>query len=133
MDMLSPFTSNLDGSCDVRLEFHNAVMRWKCLHLTDEERYEVQVFIHERAQKKEGVIQYTDDELSKENENIQRYTLLSPPSTAPQTHVTSSSVDALPATMHKALEQIEKSTGMKAIVLIGGPAPAGNGDFSTYW
>lgn len=35
--------------------------------------------------------------------------------------------------MHKALEQIEKSTGMKAIVLIGGPAPAGDGDFGTYW
>jgi hypothetical protein len=44
-----------------------------------------------------------------------------------------SSIDALPATINKALEQIERTTGMKAIILIGGPAPSAGGDFGIHW
>jgi len=43
-----------------------------------------------------------------------------------------SCIDALPATIDKALEQIESSTGMKAIILIGGLTPAENGDLTTH-
>ena len=43
-----------------------------------------------------------------------------------------SSIDALPATVELALDQIERATGMKAFLLIGGPAPAADGDFSTH-
>ena len=41
-------------------------------------------------------------------------------------------MDALPATIDAALEQIERTTGMKAIILIGGPAPATAGDITTH-
>lgn len=78
--------SHSDGSSDVRIEFHNAVMRWKCSNLTDEEHQEVQDVIERRAREKEEVKQYTGDELSKENEVIQRYPPL-PPSTAPKTNM----------------------------------------------
>ena len=32
-----------------------------------------------------------------------------------------------------ALEQIERSTGMKTLILIGGPTPASDGNISTLW
>jgi len=44
-----------------------------------------------------------------------------------------SCIEALPTTIDKALEEIECSTGMKAIILIGGPTPAANGDINTHW
>jgi len=34
--------------------------------------------------------------------------------------------------MEKALEQVERSTGMKAIMLIGGPTPVATGDMTTH-
>ena len=42
------------------------------------------------------------------------------------------SIDALPATIGMALEQIEWSASMKAIILIGGLAPAVVGDINTH-
>jgi len=49
-----------------------------------------------------------------------------------QAETTIRSIDALPATMDKALEQVERSTGMKAIILIGGPTPVATGDMTTH-
>lgn len=45
----------------------------------------------------------------------------------------SSCIDALPATVVKALEQIERTTGFKAIILLGGPTPASDGEMSAQW
>ena len=42
------------------------------------------------------------------------------------------SINALSATIDTALEQIEQSTGMKAIILVGGPAPAAGGEINTH-
>jgi hypothetical protein len=123
------------------LEFHNAVMRWKCSLLTDEERQEHQDWIDQRALKEEEEMEQPwkaaeetgSDELYVENTYIQRLA----PSHILQYHCRltrrSSCIDALPNTIEKALEQIERSTRMKAIILIGGPTPAANGDISTHW
>lgn len=114
-------------------------MRWKCSLLNEEEREEINNWISELVLKKEEaaahpwkVGQDGMDELSAENEYIQRYVLSSPTATIPGADVAFSSIDALPATVDLALEQIERATGMKAILLIGGPTPATDGDFSTH-
>ena len=74
-----------------------------------------------------------EDKLTTENRYIQRYAWPSPPSSMCRLTKTISCIDALPTTIEKALEQVERSTGMKAIILIGGPTPKVNGDISTHW
>ena len=43
-----------------------------------------------------------------------------------------SSIDALPATAEAILARIEQTTGLKAILLLGGPIPAQQGDLGTH-
>jgi hypothetical protein len=139
IDLLAPFVPTEDPP-NSRLGFHNAAMRWKCSLLTEEEQQEHQDWIDEDAVEKEksmnqpwkALQEVGDDELSAENQYIQRY--VSPRSPSMQRKLINfSSIDALPATIDKALQQIECSTGMKAIILIGGPTPAAAGDISTHW
>jgi len=81
IDTLTPF---MVGSFDVPLDFHNAIMRWKCSAFTDEEHQAHQDWIDQYQLKKEqeankpwkamqgaGV-----DATTAENEYIQRYSLL---------------------------------------------------------
>jgi len=130
----------VDESSDKTLAFHNAVMRFKCSTLTDEELCDMGEWIaNSLSEKEEGLskpwkaTQGEESELSVENEYVQRY---APPS--PQTEQrhradgSFRSIDALPATLDAALEQIERSTGMKAIILLGGPAPSARGDINTH-
>ena len=83
---LKPFLT--PASLTERLEFHKAVMRWKCSLLTPEEEQEHLDWIAKNLADKEEAIkrpwkamQETGaDELAKENEHIQRYVFLLPSS-----------------------------------------------------
>ena len=141
VDQLTPFMNSGDP-LNSRLAFHNTVMRWKCSLLTDEERKELQDWIAERVVEKEEEMnrpwratQDTScaDELSAENEYIQRCVCPYPLQQHHGLIRAYSCIDSLPTTIDRALEQIERSTGMKAVILIGGPTPAASGDFSTHW
>jgi len=80
IEMLSPFmVQESDG--DKRLHFHNAVMRWKCSLLTEEETLELQAWIDEDIRKRLVDVEepwttlQTDgvDEPTAENLYVQRY------------------------------------------------------------
>lgn len=68
---------------DRRLGFHNAVMRWKCSLLTDEERQEHQNWIEEHVLEKEeeikrpwtATMEKGAEESSTENEYIQKFVI----------------------------------------------------------
>ena len=141
IDQLTPFKSSGDPR-DLRLAFHNTVMRWKSSLLTDEERKELQDWIGEKVREKEEEMNQPwkatqgalrTDELSAENEYIQGYVCPCLLRLCHDLIRPYSCIDALPSTIDRALEQIERSTGMKAVILIGGPTPAASGDFSTHW
>ena len=85
----------LDGFWDPKqpldpLKFHNTVMRWKCLLLTPEQQQEHQEWIDQNTLEREEDLKQlwkvtretTTEELSVENEYIQRYALLPPPTEA---------------------------------------------------
>jgi hypothetical protein len=139
IDMLAPFTTSADPS-DHHLSFHNTVMRYKCSLLTDEERQENQDWINERLKEKEDKARYPwresmkdgDDELLAENTYYQKYFLHSFSRLYYKLTRVFSNIDALPDAVDNILEQIERATGMKAMILIGGPTPAGENDFSTH-
>ena len=76
---LTPFMAT-GGSFDKYLDFHNALMRWKCSLLTDEERQEHQEWIdQDLLEREEGTKEpwkvtrgEDDDAEPTENEYIQR-------------------------------------------------------------
>jgi len=76
-DILTPFMKT-DFAVN-RLNFHNAIMRWKCSLLTQEEIQTLEDWIAESLHtKEEGIakpwtVGEGEDELSEENEYIQRY------------------------------------------------------------
>ena len=78
IEQLAPFTKADDPSGDSRLNFHNAVMCWKCSLLTDEELQEMAEWIANSVAEKEEVISkpwkagQVEEGLSVENEYIQR-------------------------------------------------------------
>ena len=92
IDLLAPFMHTDDSSHpqshnpddSSRLQFHNAVMRWKCSLLTDEQRQEHHEWIEQtRAEKEDearrpwkAVQDVGDDELLVENMYIQKYVRL---------------------------------------------------------
>jgi len=82
IEQLSPFSKAKDLSTGSRLNFHNAVMRWKCSSLDEEEIQEMEEWIANNVVEKEQDISKPwkagedEDELSAENEYIQRYALL---------------------------------------------------------
>jgi hypothetical protein len=139
IDLLSPFVSTDDISGHY-ISFQNTAMRWKCSTLTDEVRQEVQDWIDENLLEKEDDVAHPwkatqgddEDELVAENRYIQGYVSSSPLAVLYKLTQTSSCIDALPSAIDQVLEQIEHSTGMKAVILIGGPAPTADGDFSTH-
>ena len=116
-------------------------MRWKCSLLTGEERQEHQDWIDQRALEREQEMKQPwkamqdedEDRLATENKYIQRYVRFSPLPITRRLTKAFSCIDALPTTIDRALQQIECSTGMKAILVIGGPTPIADGDVSTHW
>ena len=96
VDLLAPFMDcNMNDGSYSHLQFHNAVMRWKCSHLTDEERQEHQEWIDQRQLEKDDVLKRPwkamqgegDDELVAENSYIQRCVRSSLLATMPQTNL----------------------------------------------
>lgn len=78
IDQLEPFTLN-GGIPNERMLFHNAVMRWKCSLLTDDERRDLEVWIEDEAQKRwDATLQPWKvqikgvDELTAENQYTQK-------------------------------------------------------------
>lgn len=65
--------------------FHNAVMRWKCSLLTEDERREVEEWIEKDAQERWDEVRYPwkamqtqgVGELAAENQYVQKYVYLS--------------------------------------------------------
>jgi len=93
VNTLSPFMKSTEGN--ERLNFHNAVMRWKCSLLTETERKEIQSWIDNdtldkeekmtrpwKAGQEDGV-----DDASAENEYIQRYVYSSSMTMMSQTNI----------------------------------------------
>ena len=126
-------------SSDTYIAFHNTVMRWKCSQLTEEELRDMDEWIaNSLSEKKEErlkpwkAMQGEETEWSAENEYVQKCILPSPQIVMRRTDMIFRSINALPATLNTALEQIERSTGMKAIILIGGPVPSADGDINTH-
>ena len=82
VDILSKFSNSDDPPASHHLTFHNAIMRWKCSLLTDEERKGLEDWILESViEKKEEnarpwKAEVGDDELAAENEYIQRHVVL---------------------------------------------------------
>ena len=117
-------------------------MRWKCSLLTDEEHQEHQEWINANLLEREEAMKRPwkarqeaegSDELCAENEYIQRFVRLLPLATYRKLMCVFSCIDSLPTTIEVALDHIERSTGMKAIILIGGPTPASDGKIGTHW
>ena len=73
------------------------------------------------------------DELLTENRYIQRYVIFITLDDAAKIKPVFSQINGLADTVNGVLEQLELSTGMKAIILIGGPTPAADGELGTHW
>ena len=137
IDLLAPF---MNVNCYTYLQFHNAIMRWKCSLLTDEQRQEHQAWIEQNLLEKEdevnrpwrAMLAEGDDESLVENSYIQRCVLHCFSQKCCKLIYILSCIDALPVAIDKVLEQIQQSTGMKVIVLVGGPTPAMKGDITTH-
>ena len=133
ISLLAPFMV-AEAAGDHRMLFHNAVMRLKYSELSDDEKQDMKDWIDKEVEErwdrslhpwKTGV-----DDLTAENRHIQRYatilTRVFPDLIRPFSHI-----DALPHTMQAALEEVERVTGLKAFLLLGGPIPAKDGAIST--
>jgi len=106
-------------------------MRWKCSLLTPDELATLHDWINgQRALKEktralpwsEEAIEHGDD-LFAENTYTQRYvvqTFSSGTRANPEPH---SSIDSLASTVQLAIEEIERQTGWKAMVILGGLEP----------
>lgn len=137
VEMLAPFMVREAGN-DSHLVFHNAVMQMKCSKLSEDERQDLQAWIEEEVKERWDIIKHPwkhpqakqVDELTTENEYVQRYSSISLvvlwPDQSP------SYMDMLPPVLQGALEEIERVTGLKSLLLIGGPIPALNGKISTH-
>ena len=81
INLLAPFMdSSMDDGSYSHLQFHNAIMRWKCSCLTDEECQEHQEWIDQKQLEKDNVVKHPwkamqgegNDKLVIENSYIQR-------------------------------------------------------------
>lgn len=78
VDKLAPFMYKEEHS-DTRMLFHNAVMRWKCSLLDDDQQHELQQWIEADVERKWDLIQHPwkssqgegVDDLTAENQYIQ--------------------------------------------------------------
>ena len=138
IELLSPFmVQELDG--DVRLHFHNAVMRWKCSLLGEDEKLKLQAWIDEDLEERlanalepwRALQSDKVDELTAENQYVQGY-VLDFISVTTWLTVVFSAINSLLHAMQTALDEVERVTGMKAILLMGGPIPAQDGNIGTH-
>lgn len=83
IDLLTPYMVG-DGDTGNRLLFHNAVMRWKCSTLSEEELRTLQEWIEEEVEQRWDAVRYPwrngkaaeVDDLTAENQYIQRSVLI---------------------------------------------------------
>ena len=138
IDLLSPFMMK-ENDCDTRMLFHNAVMRLKCSLLTDDEKADLQVWIDDDVRKRwQGIKEpwkttgsLDVSELTAENQYVQGYVyFIILTSLIPD--VIFSLMNALPVAMQAALDEVERTTGMRSILLMGGPIPAQDGQVGTH-
>lgn len=117
-----------------------AFMRWKVSILTPEELGTLQSWIEEQHKSKEQVrvvpwsqeAKEYGDSLFAENEHIQRYvTSREFPTKKALMICMNSSIDSLVLTIQTAIEEIERQTGFKAMVFLGGLEPK-SGKISSY-
>ena len=72
------------------------------------------------------------EELTVENQYIQKYVPVSVPYCDALTDNTSSNINTLPSTLQAALDEVERVTGLKTLLLLGGPIPTNDGNISTH-
>ena len=135
-ELLRPFfkdTVKASTSTSQKLLFHVAVMRWKCSLLGPDELAVLNDWIGEQAKSKEAAralpwmteaAEHGDD-LFAENTYIQRFALSVLSSKANTNPVSSSGIDDLARTVQVAIEEIERQTGWKSMVILGGLEPRG--------
>lgn len=137
-ETLKPFlkeAAKASMSTSEKLVFHMAVMRWKCSLLTLDERTTLDKWIDEQRTSKEKArtLPWSEeagehgDELFAENVYVQRcviQTFLLRTDTDPVFH---STIDSLAVTVQTAMEEIERQTGWKAMVILGGLEPRTGG------
>lgn len=139
VNMLTPFFIK-EKDCDTRMLFHNAVMCWKCSELSEDEKQDLQTWIDDKVEQCWDVIQHPwrnpnameVEELTAENQYIQKYVPVSVPYCDTSTDNTSSNINALPSTLQAALDEVERVTGLKALLLLGGPIPTNDGNILTH-
>ena len=141
-ETLKPFlkdTVRTSASTSEKLLFHMAVMRWKCSLLTPDKMATLHNWIGEQQKSADAkralpwsgeAIEHGDD-LFAENTYIQRYVLICIPRMDVDQAVSHSSIDNLALTVQVAIEEIERQTGWKAMVILGGLEP-GAGQISSH-
>ena len=139
VDMLTLFFIK-EKDCDTRMLFHNTVMCWKCSELSEDEKQDLQMWIDDEVEQCWDAIQHPwrnpnaveVEELTAENQYIQKYVPVSVPYCDTSTDNMSSNINALPSTLQAALDEVKRVTGLKALLLLGGPIPADDGNISTH-
>ena len=138
INLLSPFVMKKED-WNTRMFFHNAVMRQKCSLLTEDEKADLQAWIDDDVQKRwEGIKEPWKttgskdvSELTAENQHVQGYVpFLIPRLLPPDTF--RSLMNALPVAMQAAIDEVERTTGLRSILLMGGPIPAQDGNLGTH-
>lgn len=138
INQLSPFMMK-EKDCDTRMLFHNAVMRLKCSLLTEDEKTDLQMWIDNDVQKRwEGIKEpwkttgsLDVSELTAENQYVQGCVSLPILALLPPNAILSL-MNALPVAMQAALDEVERTTGMRSILLMGGLIPAQDGHVGTH-
>jgi len=132
-ELLKPFLKKASATSTTtseKLLLHIAVMHWKCSLLNADELVTLQEWIKEKRALKEKMrtlpwsmeaAEHGDD-LFAENTYIQGYVFSASPlgTTVDLIH---SAIDDLAPTVQLAVEEIERKTGWKAMVLLGGLEP----------
>ena len=121
------------------MHFHNMVMHWKCPLLNQDEQCELQEWIDKDAQERWDAIQNpwkalqvsAVEEMTAENQYVQKYVFFYS-WLIKETYYFFSTINALPFAMQAALDEVERVTGMKAVLLMGGPIPAQDGNIGTH-
>lgn len=137
IDLLAPHMVGEKGATN-RMLFHNAVMRLKHSELSESEKQKLQEWIDEEVEDRWDAARYpwknpdgTDAEnLTAENQYVQRS--VSVPYRKVPVSSSVSCINALPQVLQTALEEVERITGLKSVLLIGGPIPSLDGQISTF-
>ncbi|KAF9780503.1 hypothetical protein BJ322DRAFT_1112500 [Thelephora terrestris] len=115
--MLKPFlseTAKSSSTTSEKLLFHMAVMHWKCSLLSPDERTELNSWInHQKIQRRQLEPFHGQWKLANMETIYSLRTLIS--------------IDNLATTVQTAIEEIERQTGWKAMVILGGLKPGAGG------